>query len=102
MTSSSRASIADWLTQIPSAINQQSALSSASSSPSTSPSSAYVQSKASRKRKRPADSIGFEPRSNDYKARVLDQVHRRALAEIRGAMSSNRQQTVIKDQDMEK
>ena len=99
MTSSSRASIADWLTQLPSAIDQQSAPSSPSSSPSTSPSSAYVQSKASRKRKREADHKYPGPVS---KTRVADQVHGRALAEIRGEMSSNRQPKVIKDQDINK
>lgn len=94
MTSGSRASIADWLIQIPSAINQQSPPSPLSSSPSTSPSSAYVQSKASRKRKRQADHTRSEPGSNDYKARATDYLHRRALAVIEGKMS-NQQRSVL-------
>ena len=94
MTSSSRASVADWLTQIPSAVDQQSATSSPSSSPSTSPSSAYVQSKASRKRKRQADHTLSESGSNDYKARATDYLHRRALAVIEGKMS-NQQRSLI-------
>ena len=96
MTTSSRVSVADWLTQVPSLIDQQSAPSSPPpSSPSSSPSSAYVYSQGSRKRKRQAGHIrsGFE--SNDYEARAKDQLHRRALAEIRAEMSSNRQQTVM-------
>ena len=102
MTSSSRASIADWLTQLPSAIDQQSAPSSPSSSSSTSPSSAYVQFKASRKRKREADDLCSGPGSHNYKACFFKQVHRRALAEIRGEMSSNWQQKVIEDPDTNK
>ena len=95
MTTSSRVSVANWLTQIPSAIDQQSALSPPSSPPSTSSSSAYVHSKGSRKRKRQADHIRSELGSNDSKIRATDQLHRRALVEIRGEMSSNRQQTVM-------
>ena len=91
MTTSSRASIADWLIQIPSAIDRQ---SPPSSPPSTSPSTAYSQSKANRKRKRQADSTRSESGSNDYKARAEDYLHRRALAEIKAKMS-NRQISVI-------
>ncbi len=96
MPTSSRVSVADWLTQIPSLIDQQSAPSSPpSSSPSPSPSSAYVHPKGSRKRKRQADHIRSEFESNDSKARATNQLHRHALAEISGKMSSNRQQTVM-------